>query len=57
MEQIHSTFQKQDGNYVLRYDIALKNDAAVSLSDTKYDCNLYIDKDVDEDTRPDRRNW
>ncbi|MDD2969815.1 MAG: DUF5057 domain-containing protein, partial [Lachnospiraceae bacterium] len=38
---------KTDGNYVLRYDIALKNDAAVSLSDTKYDCNLYIDKSVD----------
>lgn len=36
-----------DGNYVLRYDIALKNDAAVSLSDTKYNCRLFIDKSVD----------
>ena len=38
---------KTNGEYVLRYDIALKNDSAISLSDTKYDCKLYIDKSVD----------
>lgn len=38
---------KTGDNYILRYDVALKNDAAISLSDTKYDCKLYIDKSVD----------
>ena len=31
----------------IRSIVALKNDAAVSLSDTKYDCKLFIDKSVD----------
>lgn len=38
---------KSGDSYVMRFDVALKNDAAVSLSDTKYDCKLYIDKSVD----------
>lgn len=36
-----------DGIYRLHYKIALKNDAAVGLSSTTYDCQLYVDIDAD----------
>ena len=46
-EDVVQYLSKINGEYVLMYEIALKNDAAVSISDTKYNCKLYIDKSVD----------
>ena len=36
-----------NGNYVLEYEFSLKNDAAVGVADSTYDCKLYIDSSVD----------
>ena len=36
-----------DGKYTLDYNIILKNDSAVSVSNTSYDVSLYLDSDAD----------
>lgn len=36
-----------DGIYHLEYDIELQNDAAVEITSTSYDCQLYVDADAD----------
>ena len=36
-----------DGNYRLKFRIKLKNDAAVDLANTSYNCKLYVDIDAD----------
>ena len=36
-----------DGKYTLDYNITLKNDSAVSVSNTSYDVSLYLDSDAD----------
>jgi len=36
-----------DGVYRLRYKMELKNDSAVDIASTSYDCQLYVDMDVD----------
>ena len=36
-----------NGEYVLDYEFTLKNDSAVEVSQTSYDCGLYFDMDAD----------
>ncbi len=36
-----------DGVYRLHYKMELENDSAVDLASTSYDCQLYVDMDVD----------
>lgn len=38
---------KTNGNYYLNFEFALKNDAAVSVANTTYNVQLYIDTSVD----------